>query len=256
MNTARLAARRAGAVLVALSTLSAAQAAAPSAPPPEAEARRLLVEMSRHLAEERELTIEVRRRMDRALAPGLDAPEDARITVQVRRPDKLHATIRAGEDVRHVWYDGQTFTVFDETKNLYARTPMSGTIDDVVRRLDERFGFTPPLAEFVANDPHAFIRGQVNAARLGPTERIGGQQCRQLDLTGDDARAKLWVGQESRLPCRLEATFTRIDGNPELRVEFERWDLNADIPDSAFVFTPPKGAHEITMVPVEKAGGT
>jgi hypothetical protein len=222
----------------------------------EAEARRVLVEMTQRIAGLREFTVEARRHMDPALTPGMEAAEDARIEVQVQRPDKLHATIRAGKDVRHVFYDGATLTVLDEAKNVYAQTPVKGTIDDMVRHLDERFGFTPPLAELVTNDPHSFIRDQVKTARLGEARAIDGRQCRRLDLAGDLARADLWVAEDGRLPCRLEATFTGIEGAPKLNVEFGKWTVDADIPDSAFVFRPPEGARKIKMAPVEGPDGT
>lgn len=232
----------------------------PPAPPAakvETDARQALDEMVKALTSERQLVVTVTRRLDPALVPGAEVAENAKIEVQVRRPDKLHATIRAGDDVRQIYYDGKTVTVYDQTKNMYAQAPIEGTIDDMVRHVEQRFGFVPPVAEMVTNDPQSFLRDQVKGARVGKTETIGGKTCQQLDITGDFAEANLWVAQDGRLPCRLEATFTDVEGQPQLRVDFEEWRLGADVPDSTFVFEPPPGAQKIEMKPIEpETGGT
>jgi hypothetical protein len=220
----------------------------------EAAARDRLHQMTDKLASLKAFTLTGRRHMDAALLPGRGKNEDATIEITVQRPNKLHAVIHSGtNDVRELYYDGKTLTVFDKTHNLYGQAPISGSIDDLIRQLDTQYGFAPPMAEFLANDPDAFIRGQVNTARLGDVATVHGDQCQALALTGSDANATLWVSTATQLPCRLDATFTSIQGNPQMRADFEKWDLQPQIPAGTFDFQPPPGAQKVKMVPVDQS---
>ena len=73
-------------------------------------------------------------------------------------------------------------------------------------------------------------------------------------LTGDEADAELWVAVSDGLPRKLVATFKNLDGKPQLKVEFSKWNLAAPVTAANFTFTPPKGAQKIDMIPTAKAG--
>ncbi len=212
--------------------------------------RALLRQMSARLANAEALTFEANRHVDPGLIEGRDVPEEAAIRVFVKRPDKLYAVARTPTGTRHVYFDGQEVTVFEEEKGLYAKAQVSGTIDTMIQHLDERFGFVPPLADFVANDPYALMSEQVRQLRHVGTETVDGKSCERLEATGELATADLWLASDSSLPCRLVARFTRLEGEPETRVSFSSWNLDADLSDEMFSFEPPEGAVEIEMVPL------
>jgi hypothetical protein len=222
---------------------------APSGAVLEPAAASVLHEMSGRLASIDNLTFDATRHMDAALLEGRNVAEDAQIHVMVKRPNKVHAVSRSNLGVRHFYFDGQSVTVYDESKNMYATVPMEGTIDEMVERLEERFDIVPPLAEFVVNDPWAKIQDEISAGRIAGTEEIGGKSCQKLQLTGETANADLWVSVDEELPCRLVATFTKIEGNPQVRADFSNWRRDPGLTDDMFIFKPPPGARKIPMVP-------
>ena len=63
-----------------------------------------------------------------------------------------------------LYADGQNVSLTDETMKLYATTPLAGTIDEMVEALDNRYGFTPPLAEFILNDPQKKFTTQIQSS--------------------------------------------------------------------------------------------
>lgn len=245
------------AVLAALALGGVRAGAQEPAPPARLAPAALstLREMSKELAGAEALTFDARRHIDVALLEGRNAAEDASVHVMIKRPNKVRADSRSNFGVRHFYFDGTTVTVYDETRNMYATAPVKGTIDQMVERLDDRFGFVPPVAEFVVNDPWARIRSQVSAGQLAGTRVIAGERCRQLNLTGENANAELWVSESRDLPCRLVATFTRIKGNPQVRSDYSNWNTEAKLSDAEFVFTPPAGARKIPMVPASEIEG-
>lgn len=223
---------------------------APAGAALEPAAAAVLHEMSDRLASIENLTFDATRHIDAALLEGRNAAEDAQIHVMLKRPDKVHAISRSNLGVRHFYFDGRSVTVYDESKNMYATVPMEGTIDEMVARLEDRFGFVPPLAEFIVNDPWAKIQGQVRAGRIVGTEMVGGKSCQKMQLTGEVATADLWVSADEDLPCRLVATFTEIEGDPQVRADFSNWKSAPELTNDMFTFKPPSGARQIPMVPV------
>jgi hypothetical protein len=229
----------------------AAGAAVTDPPDPAIEAVR---RMSTRLAAARSFTVDATRQMDAGLLEGRTVPESASVHVEVRRPDKVHAVLTGKGEERHFYFDGRTVTVYDATKQFYATEAVRGSIDDMLRFLDERFSFMPPLAEFLANDPYAFLGVRARSARLAGTRNINGTECRQVNVTGEVADAHLFVATRTGLPCELAATFTRMEGRPGLFARFTNWRINASIPNDHFVFRPPPAARRIPMMPLPASG--
>ena len=244
--------------LLALGVLAATLLPASATPQPSA--RDLLRKMSDTLAAAQTFRFSATREIDGALLGVEDVPLKARIDALVQRPDKFAATAvsRAGE--RRFIADGRTLTLFESRTNFFAVVPMPATIDALVDRLDTKYGFVPPLAEFALSNPYEeFRRGADTVAWLG-REKIGGSplfglgavECDRIALKGPDADAELWIGVADHLPRKLVATFKNLPAKPRLTVRFHRWDLAAKATPADFAFTPPKGATKIEMWTVEK----
>lgn len=212
----------------------------------------LLKQMSAKLAAAKSFHFEATREIDPALLGGHEIPEKARVSVNVQRPNKIDATAVSKSSKRRFVADGRTATLVDEKNHFYATVPMRTTLDGLVDRLDEQYGFVPPLAEFVVSDLYKGLkrqahtvtylgRGKTKAGFLG----LGGVECHRIGLKGKLADAELWVGVGDQLPQKLVATFHR-EGQPQVSVAFSSWNITVAAGD--FTFTPAKGAQKIEMV--------
>jgi hypothetical protein len=222
-----------------------------AAEPEKADADQLLRQMSAKLAAARSFSFEATREIDAALIERGGFPEKARIAVAVQRPNKLAATATSQAGNRRFVADGRTLSLLDQKKNHYATVPMRTTLDGLVARLDEKYGFTPPLAEFALSNPYADFRQQAHTVTyLGRAKTsegflgLGGVECHRLGLKGKIADAELWIGVADHLPRKLVATFHR-EGGPQVRIAFSSWNLAA--PAGDFTFTPPADAEKIEM---------
>ncbi|MDD5200916.1 MAG: DUF2092 domain-containing protein [Terrimicrobiaceae bacterium] len=238
--------------LLTLALLAAALA--PAAAAAEQTGDQLLRRMSATLAAAHTFHFTATREIDAALLGGRDVPEKARIDALVQRPNRFAARSVSKDGVRRFIADGRTLTLFESRTNFYATTPMPATLDLLVARLDEKYGFTPPLAEFALSDPYEdFRRDADTIVLLGRTTLgagflgLGGVACDHLALQGKVADAELWIGVKDHLPRQLVATFKNLPGKPQLRVVFLRWDLDAKATLADFTFTLPKGATKIEM---------
>ncbi len=214
-----------------------------------AAADEALLDVADRLAAAEAFTFVAERHLDPGLLPGREYAEEATVTVEVRRPDRVHAVARSASATRHFYYDGQNVTIFDETKNRYAVAPVTGPIDSMAVWLDEQFGFTPPLVEFMTSDLYVSLEDQLIAKRMRDGNRmVGGRECRRLAFHGEMTDGELFIAPETGLPCGFEAVARDIEGNPAMRVTFTEWNLDADLTEERFTFTPPAEAKEIPFV--------
>ena len=121
----------------------------------EPNADQLLRQMSAKLAATKSFSFHATREIDPALLEGHNLPEKARIAVSVQRPNKLAALSSSKAGMRRFVFDGRTLSLLDEKSNHYATVSMRTSLDGLVAALDEKYGFTPPLAEFALSDPAA-----------------------------------------------------------------------------------------------------
>jgi len=235
----------AGLALVAYGCSRGSEPAVPVAATPEPA--QLLQVMFDTLAHARTLTFKATRQLDAALAVGGSVAESASIEVWVSRPQMIRARSTSEAGARVFYADGQHVSLIDEGMKVYATAPLPGTIDDVVNALDERYGFTPPLAEFVLNDPSKKFATQIQSSQYKGSEAVNGVECNHIALTGEVADADLWISIADHLPRRLVATFKDREGSPQLKVDFSDWNLTPSLEASLFVFDPPKDAYKIAM---------
>jgi hypothetical protein len=217
------------------------------------DAAQVLREMSDTLAGARQLTFTATRQLDPALVIGGTVKESAEIEVWVSRPQKVRARMTSNADVRSLYADGQQVSLIDEGMKVYATVPLPGTIDDVIDFLDARYGFTPPLAEFLFSDPYKRFSALIQSSTYKGRESVNGAECDRVTLTGEIADADVWIAVADHLPRRFVATFKDREGSPQLTVEFSSWNLAPTLDESVFVFAPPKEAYEIAMVTTEEA---
>jgi len=208
----------------------------------------LLRQMSEKLAQAKKLSFKVDRKLDAALVEGRNIPENAQIEISVSRPGKFLAKSDSQDNVRQFVFDGQNLSVYDETMKLYATVPVPGTIDEVVAKIDEKYGFTPPLAEFILSDPYGALSPRIKTQSYKGKEAIGGIECHHLSLGGEVADSELWIGVDDLLPRKLVATFKNREGGPQLQADFSDWNLAATLDDKFFTFVAPQDADRVEMV--------
>ena len=192
---------------LALTLLSVCAASLQPAMAATPDADQILRTMSATLSAAPSLSFKAPREIDAALLEDRQLPEKARIQVTVQRPDKFTATAHSARGTRLIVADGHTLSILDGASNHYTTTPMPMSIDALVDQLDDKYGFTPPLAEFAVSNPYARFRSHARTVTYlgrgkskGGFLGLGGVDCHRLQLTGPVATAELWVSIRDHLP--------------------------------------------------------
>jgi hypothetical protein len=172
------------------------------------------------------------------------------VDIQVRRPDRVQVEMRSPHHSRGVWYDGRSLTLLDREHNLYGTVAAPDTIDKVLDAANDKFGFNFPLEDLLVNDPYASASAAIKGGVYFGKVTILGTPCQHIAFSTDQVDWQLWIQDgPDPLPRKLVLTYKREATAPQLTALFSDWKLKCRLSDKTFVFTPPKGAAKIEVLP-------
>jgi hypothetical protein len=207
---------------------------------PKADA--LLRQMSAALAAANSFSFESHSIADQVLPSGQKVQFARNQKVQVRRPDKAHASVMGDTEDLEFVYDGKQVTLYNPRDNVYTATDGKGSLDDTLDMLASQYGLVIPLADMVFSDPYKSLMEHVRSGEdLGPGW-VFDTKCEHLAFRQDIVDWQIWIDPATKLPRKLVITYKEQPSHPQYTAIFTKWDLNANTPDSAFTFTPPAGA--------------
>jgi hypothetical protein len=238
-----------------------AAAAAPVAPPD------LIDPKARDAVKRMVQTLTAAQRMEYEYESSYDALQDDGEKLEfgsygktlIRRPDRLAGEVwfREGRHVRYAW-DGKDVSIYDDERNVVAKTPRTGDLDSLVDFLRDEVGFRLPLADLFMSDLGPMLVENVVAARwIGQEKDREGVETEHVALrlrTGVDVQLWIRAGDEA-VPKRIILDFATADGRPQFRGEFHKWNLDPRARDSAFELDVPKQAKKVPFVLPPKTRG-
>jgi hypothetical protein len=155
----------------------------------------------------------------------------------------------AKEETREISFDGKSFCLMQPQIKLHALESLdAASIEQFADRVDERFGFRPPVAELLASDVATQLFIDVTTARVAGTEWVGWTRCKRIHFEQPGMNSDVWVGVKDNLPHRYLQTFTDIKGNPTWDIQLSKWELNVPVDDSLFSKRPAADSQKVEML--------
>ena len=175
------------------------------------------------------------------------------ISAEVQRPNRMRFEVKSDTSDVNLWYNGKNVTIMPAKGNMYTVLPAPTTIDATLTMLRSKLGSHTPLRSFLGGDPYAALMEDVQSAHEVGVVNAGNEQFLHLAFREPDADWQLWLsGPNQVLPRRMSIVYTKLEGQPRMNIEFTDWHLDAQIPDSAFVFSKPAGAAEVPLSAVTR----
>lgn len=231
----------AGLALVMVTGLPAARAG--SAPVIEPEAAQTLKAVLDRIAGASSFTYRAEVTSDTALPSGQKIQFSGTLEVAVRRPDAFWSSFDGEQRTIRSWYDGKTFTLLDNGKNVYACWPSPGKLDDLLRAMKDDLGFSLPLSPLLRESVSTKALARVNSGFTVGRSLVGGVPCRHLAFRGEKTDWQVWVTEDGEpVLKRIVITYKQEDAAPQYAATFLAWDFAPRLTDDAFRFTPPQGA--------------
>jgi hypothetical protein len=173
----------------------------------------------------------------------------------VVRPNKFYADYKGDRRQASFYYDGTSFTMQDNNKNLYATIPASSDIDTLINNLQDQYDLTLPMGDLISTDTFTNILDKV-ASKASSISYIGtgaidGVACHHLAFSQKNLDWQIWIRVEAPpLPCKFVITYKNEPGSPQYTAVLSNWDFSTRSPDDAkFTFTPPANAVKIEFLP-------
>ena len=164
------------------------------------------------------------------------------VDLAVRRPDKLIVEINDNVH-RRLTFNGSQVTLMDYTFNTYAQAPVSGTIDDALSVLADRFGIVIPMSDLALGNLHSELVPMVETGTYVGLQIIDGVGYHHIAFTQTNIDWQLWVKSGPRpVPSRLVITYKNEEGSPRFMANLKEWDTATALPDEIFHFAPPVDA--------------
>ncbi len=212
------------------------------------QADRVLSAACQYLAEAPwfSLTAEVWR--EHVTASGQKLQFTRTVSMDVKRPNRLHMEITSPHTQRGFWYDGKSLTVLDRLPNLFSMAAMPGTLDAALDKARDDFGIDLPLADLAVSDPYSNATAKVLKGTYYGLSPVLGINCHHLAFTQENVDWQIWI-QDGPQPLirKFVITHKQDAGVPEFTTLITRWDLTDRIADSDFVFEAPREASAIEM---------
>lgn len=214
----------------------------------EPAARELAQAVSAKLGSAQTIRLTAKHQLDPRLGVGAKI-EKGPLEITVQRPNKFYAIQPAGEQTREIAFDGKTLCLMHPRLQHHALAPLkAGSIEQFADRVDERFGFRPPVAELLAKDLPGQLFLHVTSAKVMGPESVGWTRCERLHFEQPGMTGDLWVGVKDKLPRRYLLTFTNLAGRPTWDIRLSKWELNAPVDARLFTKRPAADSHQIQML--------
>jgi hypothetical protein len=166
--------------------------------------------------------------------------------VQLSRPDKLRAARTGGYTDVEIVFDGKTLTVNNKDRNDFAQVDSSGSVDQLIDVLREKYGILAPGADLLFSQPFDLMMADViDGVHIGQGV-VDGVECEHLAFRSLDTDWQIWIEAGARpIPRKYIITSKAVTGAPQYTLRIKEW--NTEAPADAFAFNPPQGAKKIAF---------
>lgn len=247
-------------LLAALPVAHAATRAATPASPPAAtaavqperdpEALAALDRMGAALRALKQFSLVSQASTEVVLDDGQKIELDGTVTYKVVTPNRLFLELSSDRQLRQLYYDGTTLSVYSPRLKYYAQVDgVHATLAELVEEVGVRYGIEMPLADMFLwgtdKAPKSAIRGALHVGG----GLVDGEAIEQYAFQQDQVDWQIWISKATSLPKKLIITALDDPALPQYRAELH-WNTRGTLKDSAFAFTAPADAARIKLVPV------
>ena len=212
----------------------------------EADARRILQEMSDYLSGLAAFSFDYDSAQEVVTTEGEKIGLAQSGTVAVARPDRIHATRLGGFVDLEMAFDGSAFSLAERDSGLRTQIAIPGGLDALIDALRDTYGRPLPAADLLVSDPFAVLMDEVSEVKDLGSGVIGGVECDHLAFRGAEVDWQIWIAQgAAQYPCLFVITSRDVDKAPQYRITIRDWRESAG--DAEFALAPAENAREVDL---------
>jgi hypothetical protein len=168
--------------------------------------------------------------------------------IKVKGSKKFLLDSKGDKGTKKYFLSEEKLHYYSQDTNNYGVIDSPGTIMDMVNMVNDKYGIELPGVDFwYPTFTQDLIAEFSNINYLGTTT-VEGLECFHIVANNEDYSVQFWITKnEFFLPKKMVVTYLSAAFSPQYQLIFSNWEVNATFPDAIFDFTPPPGAHKITI---------
>ena len=208
---------------------SPAGAAAPAVSAVDPASIQALKDMGVFLQSLKRFRVETEVTGERVLADGQKLQHTATAKMEVQRPNKIRVLMQSARSEREIVYDGKTVTLFTPAQKYYSTVEFTGTIGELIDKLEEGYGVELPLSDlFLFGTPAAPLDNIESAMNAGQ-DFIDDDLCDHYAFRQGKIDWQIWITTGSKpLPRKVVITNRADEARPQ-SVSPDRLEPEADV---------------------------
>lgn len=196
---------------------------------------KLLKAMGDYLKSSKQFSFHANITFDDLIPSGQKIQYASSSNIAVHRPDRVYAEKQSDLGGKRFWYDGKNMTQMDTGLGVYATVPVPTDIDSAMDHLAEKYGFSPPLVDFVYSDPYHTLIENVESGFYAGLHDVEGVRCHHLAFAQKNIDWQIWIEDGKQMvPRKIVITYKTIPESPQYSAVLSEWDLKARLPDALF----------------------
>lgn len=207
-------------------------------------AQEVLQRMSDYLGTAKSVSFKASTLFDVVQEGGIKLKMGAERRVFLRRPNKLYIrTVRDDLVRRETWYDGKTLSVHSEDRNAYMTEPVPSELGAMLEHVQDKLELNMPLADLLSGNLYEQSKQHLISGKYLGKRLVDGVLTHYLSFESEGADWQVWVEAGDRpLPRRYVIVDVTSPGEPGFLARLSDWQVNIELGDPLFSFTPPQGA--------------
>lgn len=167
-------------------------------------------------------------------------------------PNKMLIRSEGDKGSRYFLFNGKTLSYYSLDKNQYSQIETPASLIEMIDTVNKLYGVEFPAADiFYPSFVDDILAQSKNLMYLGLT-MVDGKECFHIAGTAADKTFQFWVSNDAYyLPMKIVIVYTGKAMNPQYEAVLSNWQVNPNLPDAIFEFTPPVRAKHVKMVPLK-----
>ena len=153
---------------------------------------------------------------------------------------------------RYFLFNGKNLSYYSMDKNQYSQIETPASLIEMIDTVNKLYGIEFPIADFFyPSFVDDILAESKNLMYLGLTQ-VDGNECFHIAGTAADKTFQFWVSNDAYyLPIKTVIVYTNKEMNPQYEAVLSNWQMNPNLPDALFQFTPPVRSKQVRMVPLK-----
>ncbi len=221
----------------------------PSGPTIEDAARQQIQAMSDYLRSSKSFSFKAEVHYDDILPSGQSITFAAHNSISLQRPNGIFSDHTSDTGNRKFWYNGREICLLDPLNGSFATEAFSGNSDKALEHMIQALKFTPPLADFLYENPAKALLSHTIQGFVVGKSLINGIPTTHLAFVDEFIDWQIWI-QDAKLPLpvRFAITYKTVKNSPQYVATFTEWDFTSRLPESLFQPVIPDGAVKLPFL--------